>query len=93
LNFKELYCATNLGSHEVELRACPMSMAHIVWILKLAWPVAEFIDHNQLRHRVVIPARQPCSLACRCDNPMPELTLSPSQGSRNSAEELFSLSL
>jgi hypothetical protein len=48
-------------------------------------PVAEFID--QLRHRVVVPTRQPYSLACRYNNPMPELTLSPSQGSMNSATE------
>jgi hypothetical protein len=34
---------------------------------------------------VDVPARQQCSLACRYDNPMPELTLSPSQGSMNSA--------
>ncbi len=40
---------------------------------------------DQLRHRVFVPARQPCSLACRYDNPMPELALSPSQGSMNSA--------
>ncbi len=31
---------------------------------------------SQLRHRIGVPARQPCSLACRFDNPMPELTLS-----------------
>jgi hypothetical protein len=40
-------------------------------------------DKSQLWHRVVVPARQPCSLACRYDNPMQELTLSPSQGSMN----------
>jgi hypothetical protein len=40
---------------------------------------------DKLRHRAVVPARQPCSLTCRYDNPMPKLTLSPSQGSMNSA--------
>jgi hypothetical protein len=34
---------------------------------------------------VVVPARQPISQACRYDNPMPELTLSPSQAFMNSA--------
>jgi hypothetical protein len=41
---------------------------------------AEFIDPwrgwSQLRHRVVLLACQPCSLLCRCDNPLPELILS-----------------
>ncbi len=42
---------------------------------------------SQLRLRIVVSARQPCSLACRYDNPMPELTLFPSQGSMNSATD------
>jgi hypothetical protein len=40
---------------------------------------------SQLRHRVIVPARQPCSLACPNNNPMPELTLSPSHGSNSAA--------
>ncbi len=48
--------------------------------------VAEFIDSDwgdkvQLRHGVVLPARQ----ATWFENPMPELALSPSHGSMNSA--------
>ncbi len=39
-------------------------------------------------YRVVVSARQTCSLVCRQDNPMPELTLSPSYGSLNSATGL-----
>ncbi len=35
-----------------------------------------------LHYRVVVPARQPCSLAGRYNNPMPESTISPSQGLR-----------
>jgi hypothetical protein len=35
-----------------------------------------------LTYRVVVPARQPCSLAGRYNNPMPESTISPSQGLR-----------
>jgi hypothetical protein len=35
----------------------------------------------------VVPARQATWLAGRYDNPMSELTLSPSQGSMNSATE------
>ncbi len=38
----------------------------------------------QLRHRVVVPARQATWLAGRYENPMPELTLSPSHGYINS---------
>ncbi len=40
---------------------------------------------SQLRHRVVVPARQGPWLAGRYDNPMLELTYSPSQESMNSA--------
>ena len=36
---------------------------------------------------VVVPARQSTWLAGRYNNPMPELILSPSQGSMNSATE------
>jgi hypothetical protein len=40
---------------------------------------------SQLRHRVVVPASQATWLAGRYVNPMPESTLSPSQGFINSA--------
>jgi hypothetical protein len=41
---------------------------------------------GQLRHRDVVPARQATWLAGRYDNPMPEWTLSPSQGSLSLAQ-------
>jgi hypothetical protein len=41
--------------------------------------------YSQLWHRVVVPARQATWMAGRYENPLPELTLSPSQGSMNSA--------
>ncbi len=43
--------------------------------------------YSQLRHRVVVPARQsmkPGAVAGRYENPMPELTLSPQSGTLNS---------
>jgi hypothetical protein len=43
---------------------------------------------SHLRYRVVVPARQLRSLACRYANNVPELTLSPFQGSMNSATDL-----
>jgi hypothetical protein len=41
--------------------------------------------YSRLWHKVVVPARQATWLAGRYDNPMPESTLSPSQGPMNSA--------
>ncbi len=35
----------------------------------------------EFRHRVVVTVCSPCSLACRYDNPTPELNLSSCQGS------------
>ncbi len=54
------------------------------------YPVAEFTDPclgDKVNSgiRVVEPARRPCSLACRYNNPIAGLTLSPSQRFMNSA--------
>ncbi len=56
--------------------------------LYIGQPVAEFINPwlgSQLRHRVFAPVRQAPWMAGLYDNPMTELTLSPSQGFMNSA--------
>jgi hypothetical protein len=84
-------CATDSGSPEFELMFCPLL---ILFKYRTGGLTCSRIHRSltggqsQLRQRVVVPARQPCSQAWRYDNPMTELTLSYSQESMNLAYEL-----